>query len=171
MTSFRILLVSSSALALSSCSWFNKGGGQGNYDTTGGSNGYDTSNPYGVPGGNSQAVPYQQPAAAPGSSTYGQAAYEDNTTAPVTPAPAPAPAATPRPAPRPAASTPAASPAPKPSAPEPIAGSGKVHVVGKGDTLWGIGKKYGVSVDSIKKANGLTKDTVVLGAKLQIPAK
>lgn len=45
-----------------------------------------------------------------------------------------------------------------------------VHTVVRGDTLWGIGKKYGVTVDSIKQANGLTSDVAVLGAKLQIPA-
>lgn len=45
-----------------------------------------------------------------------------------------------------------------------------VHTVVRGDTLWGIGKKYGVTVDSIKQANGLTSDVAVLGVKLQIPA-
>jgi nucleoid-associated protein YgaU len=47
----------------------------------------------------------------------------------------------------------------------------KVHTVGRGDTLWGLSKQYGVSVTSIKTANGLTRDTIVLGAKLKIPAK
>lgn len=56
------------------------------------------------------------------------------------------------------------TPAPAPTA------SAKVHTVVRGDTLWGIGKKYGVTVDSIKQANGLTSDVAVLGAKLQIPA-
>ena len=46
----------------------------------------------------------------------------------------------------------------------------KVHTVVSGDSLWAIGKKYSVSVDSIKQANNLTKDTAVLGAKLKIPA-
>ncbi|MGJ8644622.1 MAG: LysM peptidoglycan-binding domain-containing protein [Luteolibacter sp.] len=46
----------------------------------------------------------------------------------------------------------------------------RVHTVVRGDTLWGIGKKYGVTVDSIKQANGLTTDVAVLGANLQIPA-
>lgn len=56
------------------------------------------------------------------------------------------------------------APAPVPTAPA------KVHTVVRGDTLWGIGKKYGVTIDSIKQANGLTSDVAVLGAKLQIPA-
>ena len=47
----------------------------------------------------------------------------------------------------------------------------KVHTVGRGDTLSSISKKYGVPVASIKKANALTRDTIVLGAKLKIPAK
>jgi LysM repeat protein len=170
MTSIRLLLVSSSALALASCSWFNKGG-QGNYDTTPSSGGYDTSNPYGVPGG---ATPYQQPASSPSNATYSKAAYEDTsvTSAPATETPPPAhsPSAaaapkTPAPAPKVAAAkTPAAAPAKVSSS------GGAVHVVVKGDTLWGISRKYNVPVDAIKKANGLTKDTVVLGAKLQIPA-
>ncbi|MGJ8633691.1 MAG: LysM peptidoglycan-binding domain-containing protein [Luteolibacter sp.] len=49
--------------------------------------------------------------------------------------------------------------------------SSKVHTVVRGDTLWGLSKEYGVSVDSIKQANGLTSDVAVLGANLQIPAQ
>lgn len=47
---------------------------------------------------------------------------------------------------------------------------GKVHTVVRGDTLWGLSRKYGVSIDQIKAANGLTSDVAVLGARLQIPA-
>jgi len=47
----------------------------------------------------------------------------------------------------------------------------RVHTVVSGDSLWKISKKYGVSIDSIKRANGMTKDTAVLGAKLKIPAQ
>ncbi len=60
-------------------------------------------------------------------------------------------------------------PAPETSAPP--TQSTKIHTVVRGDTLWGLGKKYGVSVDAIKRANGMTRDTVVLGSKLQIPAQ
>jgi len=56
-----------------------------------------------------------------------------------------------------------AAPAPAPRA--------RVHTVVRGDSLWSISKKYGVSIDSIKQANGLTRDIAVLGAKLQIPAQ
>ena len=55
--------------------------------------------------------------------------------------------------------------------PSPVATAPKVHTIARGDTLWGLSKQYGVSIDSIKSANGLTSDTVVLGAKLQIPAQ
>ncbi len=49
--------------------------------------------------------------------------------------------------------------------------SNKVHTVVRGDTLWGLSKQYGVPAASIKSANGLTRDSIVLGAKLTIPAK
>ncbi|KAJ4982303.1 hypothetical protein NE237_033140 [Protea cynaroides] len=39
----------------------------------------------------------------------------------------------------------------------------------KGDTLWGLSRKYGVSIDAIKEANGLTGDTIYAGKKLFIP--
>ncbi len=61
--------------------------------------------------------------------------------------------------------------APEVSAPPVQSSSPKVHTVGRGDTLWGLSKQYGVSVAAIKSANGLTRDTIVLGAKLKIPAK
>ncbi|KAL5707530.1 hypothetical protein ACHQM5_018424 [Ranunculus cassubicifolius] len=39
----------------------------------------------------------------------------------------------------------------------------------KGDTLWALSKKHGVSVDAIKEANGLTGNTIYAGKKLVIP--
>ncbi|KAL5997798.1 hypothetical protein ACLOJK_008730 [Asimina triloba] len=39
----------------------------------------------------------------------------------------------------------------------------------KGDTLWGLSRKYGVSIDAIKEANGLSGDTIYAGKKLIIP--
>ncbi len=61
--------------------------------------------------------------------------------------------------------------APKVSAPPSTPSAPKVHTVGRGDTLWGLSKQYGVPAASIKAANGLTRDTIVMGAKLKIPAK
>ncbi|PON39249.1 LysM domain containing protein [Parasponia andersonii] len=44
----------------------------------------------------------------------------------------------------------------------------RIEIV-KGDTLWGLSKKYGVSIDAIKEANGLTGNTIYAGKKLIIP--
>lgn len=43
------------------------------------------------------------------------------------------------------------------------------HTVKSGETLWGISNKYRVSVDSLKRANSLTSDTLQLGQILAIP--
>ena len=43
------------------------------------------------------------------------------------------------------------------------------HTVVGGDTLWGLSRKYGVSIDAIRTANNMTNDTVVLGSSLSIP--
>lgn len=61
--------------------------------------------------------------------------------------------------------------APQPSAPRPPAARDTIHTVVRGDTLWGLSRQYNVTVDGIKQANGMTRDTVVLGSKLRIPAR
>ena len=43
-----------------------------------------------------------------------------------------------------------------------------IHTVVKGDTLWSISQKYGVTVDDIKKKNGLKDDIIYVGQKLTI---
>lgn len=43
-----------------------------------------------------------------------------------------------------------------------------IHTVVKGDTLWSISQKYGVTVDEIKKKNGLKDNTIYIGQKLVI---
>ena len=46
----------------------------------------------------------------------------------------------------------------------------KVHVVKSGDTLWGVSRKYGVTVPALAAANGLSgKAGLVPGARLEIP--
>lgn len=115
---------------------------------------YDTANPYGTPDGGATAAnaPYQP--VAPVNPTYDTpAAYEDGGAVPAVDPTALAPAV---PATHPAAGG---------------AQGGTTHVVGKGDTLSGIAAKYKVSMASIKQANHMTKDTVVLGKKLIIPAR
>lgn len=77
--------------------------------------------------------------------------------------PAPNVGYTPLPSP-PASSQPTYTPAPA-STPSP-AGS---HTVSKGDTLWGLSRKYGTSVDALKAANGLSSNTIVVGQTLNIP--
>ncbi len=144
MTAFKIIFPTAIAIALASCA--------GNKVDE-----YDTGNPYGTADASTDSAPYQP--VAPTTQTYDTpAAYEDAgaTTAtspnlPATPGPAPATNYTPAPTPAPA-------------------GVATVHTVVKGDTLGGISKKYKVPIASIKAANNMTKDIVVLGARLKIPA-
>ncbi|MFD0892442.1 LysM peptidoglycan-binding domain-containing protein [Luteolibacter ambystomatis] len=157
MTPLRLLAVSASVAVLASC---------GN---SGGDSHYDTTNPYGAPqGGGGQTA--QAPAQAANPTYDTPAAYEESTgTAPAA-APESAIVDPGMTAPR---STQHTSPKPTGASPKPAAASagGTSHLVVKGDTLGGIARKYGVSQDAIKKANNMTKDTVVLGKTLQIPAR
>lgn len=147
MTSTRYLALAALAFTLPSCSMFKKGGDE-NYDTAGEA-GYDTSNPYGVPdGGSGESVPYQPVNPPADNPTYGQAAYEDNSSSHSAAAPS-APDTAPAPAPAAAAST--------------------SHTVVRGDTLGAIARKYGTTAAAIKQANGMSSDTVVLGKTLTIP--
>lgn len=60
--------------------------------------------------------------------------------------------------------------APTPSGPPPaVAGT---HTVVKGDTLWGLSNKYGVSQDAIRAANNMPAGStnIRLGETLNIPA-
>lgn len=142
MNSFKILLPSAIALALASCA-------------TNKSDSYDTNNPYGPADASADSAPYQP--VAPTNQTYDTpAAYEDAGSG--TAATSPNIPATPGPSP--------SYDAPPASA----GGTATVHTVVKGDTLSGIAKKYQVSIASIKQANNMTKDIVVLGSKLKIPA-
>lgn len=45
------------------------------------------------------------------------------------------------------------------------------HTIKKGETLSIIAKKYGVTIDAIKSANGMRNDKIQAGAKIKIPAK
>jgi LysM repeat protein len=141
MSHSRHLLLAAAACLLPSCSLFNKGGED--YDTADGAGdaGYDTANPYGVPGENAaDAVPYQAVNPPADNPTYSPAAYEENTAAATPGAPAAAAVA-----------------------------ANTSHTVVRGDTLGGIARRYGVSGTAIKQANGMTSDTVVLGKQLAIP--
>ncbi|KAG6416851.1 hypothetical protein SASPL_124292 [Salvia splendens] len=50
-----------------------------------------------------------------------------------------------------------------------VESTGKAVEIVKGDTLWGLSRKYGVRIQEIKEANGLTSDTIYAGKKLVIP--
>ncbi len=45
----------------------------------------------------------------------------------------------------------------------------RYHKVQSGDTLYGISRKYGVSVSSLKSVNGLSSDLIRIGQTLRIP--
>ncbi len=65
---------------------------------------------------------------------------------------------------------PAASDAPKSASSSPWNEPGvRVHVVASGESLWLIARLYGVSVDRLRRYNGLEGDLVRAGAKLRIP--
>jgi LysM repeat protein len=70
----------------------------------------------------------------------------------------PAPAATPVPVPTAA-----------PAAGEAAGGAGSKYIVRWGDTLFSIAQRFGVTVDAIKQANGLTSDFITVGQELIIP--
>lgn len=111
---------------------------------------YDTSNPYGT----ADAGQVAQPTADPANPIYDTpAAYEESSTAP---------AATVSPDMAAAEAAPASAPANAPAT---------IHTVVAGDTLSGLSKKYKVPSASIKQANRMTNDIVVLGRKMVIPPR
>jgi len=67
----------------------------------------------------------------------------------------------------------APTPNPVSAAPKPIGtsiSSGlRYHTVMSGDTLWGLSRKYNVTIDSLRAANGLATDTIKPGQNLRIP--
>jgi LysM repeat protein len=142
MTPIRILAPSLAALALYSCA-------PDKPDR------YDTANPYGAadPG----AV--NPPANVPANPVYDTpAAYEESAAVPGADAGAglaEAPGVPAEPA------IPAA----------PANGAAIIHTVVAGDTLSGISSKYKVPMASIRQANRMTNDTVVLGRKMVIPPR
>jgi LysM repeat protein len=149
MTPIRLIAPSLLALALSSC-------GTDKADQ------YET-NPYGA----ADAAQVNAPANPPANPVYDSpAAYEESTTA-ITPTTG---AANPNIPAVPAAPAVASDPSTYSPAPRvPSNGAAIIHTVVAGDTLSGISAKYKIPAASIKQANGMTKDTVVLGRKMVIP--
>lgn len=46
-----------------------------------------------------------------------------------------------------------------------------VYTIKSGDTLWSVAKKFGISVDELKKVNNLTSNSLSIGQKLVIPSE
>lgn len=78
----------------------------------------------------------------------------------------------PRPAARPPATrtptTPAARTRAQPARP---ATGARTHVVAQGETLFGLARRYGVSVDNLRSANKLPDNNIRIGQRLVIPAR
>ena len=64
--------------------------------------------------------------------------------------------------------TPPPAPKPKPK-PAPAKKQASYHTITKGDTLWGISRRYKVSIVAIKSANGLSSDLIRPGQTLRLP--
>ena len=106
---------------------------------------YDTANPYGT----ADAGQVNAPVTDPPNPVYDTpAAYEESTTT---------------------AAAPAVADTNIPAIPAPSNGAAIIHTVVAGDTLSGISSKYKVPAATIKQANRMTNDTVVLGRKMVIP--
>ena len=45
----------------------------------------------------------------------------------------------------------------------------RLHVVRAGDSLWSIGRRYRVSTQRLRSANGLARATIVPGQRLRVP--
>ncbi|MCB1098738.1 MAG: LysM peptidoglycan-binding domain-containing protein [Verrucomicrobiae bacterium] len=69
------------------------------------------------------------------------------------------------------APTPASKPEPKPV--RPVSGTdGGVHTMARGETPFAIARRYGVKVDQLLKANGISDPTnIQIGQKLKIPGR
>ncbi len=64
---------------------------------------------------------------------------------------------------------PSSTPLITPEEPVPVSTGAEVHVVRRGDTLSGIAKSYGMSVNAIRDANNLRSDLIQIGQRLLVP--
>ena len=89
--------------------------------------------------------------------------------APVAPVAPPVVAPVPAVAPPVAAPIPAPTPQPKPVVVKPAKKAPVRHVVKSSDTLFGLSRKYGVSVGAIQRANNIKGSNIITGKSLLIP--
>lgn len=106
-----------------------------------------TTNPYGVPQAAGETGSYTPSAPAPGEA------------APYQPLPGVA-----------QPGVPASPEIPGIPAGAPAAG-GVSHTVVSGDSLWGLARKYGTTIEAIQSANGLTTTNIRTGQTLTIPGR
>lgn len=144
--SLRPFLAVLTAASLSSCTIFKK-----ESDTTAADN-YDAANAYGNTGGYPPANSY-------GNTTTGGYDAGNTYTQPYTQQPYTPPANTGS----------AYNSNPYSSTGSGTSAGGRSHKVVKGDTLSGLSRRYSVPVDAIRRANGLTNDTIRLDSTLVIP--
>lgn len=110
----------------------------------------DPNNPYAVPGVSTQGGGYSAPAQPNYQAPTTTAPYQPIPTTPINP-PATIPSS------QGVVSTPTSST------------GGSSHTITSGDSLWGLSRKYGVSVDELRQANGISGDKIVTGQTLKIP--
>lgn len=120
-------------------------------------------NPY--PGSGAASSGYETPAPAPEAPSYEAPPAADDYAfdAPAKPAPSPS-VSKPK-----TSSSSSLTPKKKTTSTAKKSSSGRTHTVTKGDTLYGLARKYGTTVTKIKSANGMSGDMIRLGQKIKIP--
>ncbi len=83
-----------------------------------------------------------------------------STPTPLPPTPTPTPTATPS-APAPTGTPPTVAPTATPLPPTPLPGGTLTYVVQRGDTLYSIAKRFGVTLEQLRQLNGIGSDNLI----------